>query len=274
MESIHCIICNSSKSSDYLGFQDTLNNDNIFNLVKCKCGLIFLNPRPDSVEISKYYNEAYLPHTNERKKMFDRVYAFIQKFTFKWKLKIIERYSGKFNSVLDIGGGSGTFCKYLQNKNKLATNYDPYYDKADSKDFNDNVDSYDLITLWHSLEHMHDIDSIFSDINLKLKENGLLYIAVPNYLAYERSYFGVSWAAYDIPRHLYHFKPETIAKLLNKYNFEIVNYHSMIQDTFFNIFLSKKSNILKKIYVLFVSILVIIFNKERSSSLLYICKKK
>ena len=102
----------------------------------------------------------------------------------------------------------------------------------------------------------------------------MLYIAVPNYLAYERSYFGVSWAAYDIPRHLYHFKPETITKLLNKYNFEIVNYHSMIQDTFFNIFLSKKSNILKKIYVLFVSILVIIFNKERSSSLLYICKRK
>ena len=273
MESIHCIICNSSKSSDYLIFQDTLN-DHIFNLVKCKCGLIFLNPRPDNIEMTKYYNEVYLPHLNERKKIFDKVYSFIQKFTFKWKLKIIERYSGKFNSVLDIGGGSGTFCKYLQNKNKFARNYDPYYYKEDSKDFNDDVDSYDLITLWHSLEHMHDIDSIFSDINVKLKENGFLYIAVPNHLAYERPYFDVSWSAYDIPRHLYHFKPETISKLLNKYNFEIVNYHSMIQDTFFNIFLSKKFNILKKIYILFVSVLVIFFNKEKSSSLLYICKRK
>ena len=274
MELINCIICNSDKFYDNLEISDHSNPSVIFNLVKCDCGLIFLNPRPDSVEISKYYNEKYLPHVITKKNFFNRIYRFIQRFTFRWKVSIIKKYSGDFSNVLDIGGGAGGFCNYLKNKNKIAINFDPYLSDSSKFDLNKNVNKYDLITMWHSLEHIHDIDSIFSDIHLKLKKNGFLYIAVPNYLAYERPYFDVSWAAYDTPRHLYHFKPETIARLLNKYNFEIINYHSMIQDTFFNIFLSKKSNFLKKIYVLFVSILVIIFNKERSSSLLYICKRK
>ena len=274
MESVHCIICNSNSPSDYMVFQDTLNPSGNFNLMKCECSLIFLNPRPDSSEISKYYNDAYLPHINERKTLFNRAYGFIQKFTFRWKFKVLERYSGNFNNILDIGGGSGKFCEYLKSKNKSATNYDPYYTKNDNMFSNENTNKYDLVTLWHSLEHMHDIDRVFSDIHLKLREDGLLYIAVPNYLAHERPYFGSAWAAYDTPRHLYHFTPKTIQKLLNKYNFEIVDYYSMIQDTFFNIFLSKKSNIFKKIYILLKSILVITLNKEKSSSLLYICRRK
>ena len=113
MEIINCIICNKDKFVDHISFQKS-NSDDIFNLVKCECDFIYLNPRPDSKEISKYYNNKYVPHLIESKSFFYSLYKFVQKFTFKWKLKIIEKNSRKINSVLDIGGGSGAFCEFLR----------------------------------------------------------------------------------------------------------------------------------------------------------------
>ena len=100
-----------------------------------------------------------------------------------------------------------------------------------------------------------------------MKDNGLLYIAIPNHDAYERAYFNDSWIAYDIPRHLYHFNQKTATKLLNLHGFSVMKTYSMIQDTFFNILLSKNLNVFKKMYVLLKSIIVISFNKKKSSSL-------
>ncbi len=270
MESIHCIICNSNHTSDYRKFKDTFNNNESFTLVKCECGLIFLNPRPNQDEISQYYDESYLPH-NKKKTLFAKLYNFIQKITFFWKWRILKKNSYTFSNVLDIGGGAGTFCNYLENKNIQSDNYDPYFNKGDENTV--FLDHYDIITLWHSLEHAHDTKKLFSYIDSKLKNNGLLYIAIPSHDAYERPYFGDSWIAYDIPRHLYHFNEETATKLLNLYGFSVIKTYSMIQDTFFNVLLSKNLNIFKKIYVLLKSIIVILFNKRKSSSLLYICKR-
>ena len=114
MELVNCIICNSGKFSTYLKINDGSNAANVFDLVKCRCGLILLNPRPDSIEISKYYDKTYLPHLGQKKTLFNRIYRFVQKLTFKWKINILKRHSGDFYNVLDIGGGSGTFCTYLK----------------------------------------------------------------------------------------------------------------------------------------------------------------
>ena len=120
---------------------------------------------------------------------------------------------------------------------------------------------------------MHNVDQVFETINKHLEKNGMLYIAVPNFSANERKYMRYNWPAYDIPRHLYHFTPDTIKRLLKKQNFEIVKYYSMFQDTFFNVLVSKDNNFLKKIYILLKSLIIICFNKEKSSSILYVCKR-
>lgn len=272
METINCIICNNDKFVDYISFQKS-NSDDIFKLVKCECNFIYLNPRPDSNEISKYYNREYIPHLIESKSYFDSLYTFVQKFTFKWKLKIIKKNSRKSKSVLDIGGGSGAFCEFLKNKGKNAFNYDPYFSESDTSSINDLNKKYDVITLWHSLEHMHNVNQVFEIINKHLEKKGMLYIAVPNFLAYERKYMKYNWPAYDIPRHLYHFTPDSIKRLLKKQNFEVVKYYTMIQDTFFNVLVSKNNNFLKKIYILLKSLTVIFLKKEKSSSILYVCKR-
>ena len=96
METINCIICNNDKFVDYISFPKT-NSDDIFKLVKCECDFIYLNPRPDSIEISKFYNKEYIPHLIKSKSFFESLYAFVQKFTFKWKLKIIKKIQEKVN---------------------------------------------------------------------------------------------------------------------------------------------------------------------------------
>ena len=135
-----------------------------------------------------------------------------------------------------------------------------------------------IITMWHSLEHVHNIEELFKLIIEKIKDDGFLILAVPNIDAYERKFFKFNWVAYDLPRHLYHFNYQTMKKLLSKYNFEILEANPIFQDTLFNIVLSfpmlSLFNVLKTLYLSFISFLKISNNKNFSSSRIYICRKK
>ena len=138
---------------------------------------------------------------------------------------------------------------------------------------------YNIITFWHSLEHIHNLNEVFDLIQKHLISDGYLFIAVPNLDAVEKKYFNENWAPYDAPRHLYHFNYKSMEKILNKYNFKIINYKTLYQDSVYNIFLSLKtmslSNSIKLFYYSIISILKILFiNKNISSSILYICKRK
>ena len=278
MEQINCIICKSDKNTVYKTLSDRFNKREIFTLVKCICGFIFLNPRPDGIEIEKYYfNPNYLPHQIDKKNIFNYLYRFIQKITFYWKRKIIESSSHQsIHNLLDIGSGDGRFLKYLQNVTDIKIFVDEPYAKHDLKSINsETFTKCQVITMWHSLEHIHDIESKFEIINKCLDSNGLLLIAVPNINAYELKYLNSDWIAYDAPRHLYHFSSTAINDLLNLNNLKVIKKMPIYQDTFFNILLSLKSwRILKSIYYIPVSLLNIFINNDVSSSILYICRKK
>ena len=275
MESINCPICESTQNKHYKSFKEK-NNIDQFNLVKCDCNFIFLNPRPDSNEIKKYYDSEYLPHTKS-KSFFNSLYNFTQRLTFYWKLKIIKKNIPEYTNVLDIGGGSGKFSSYLNNCNIKTINYEPNLSKVSISLDNliKNNIKFDLIMFWHSIEHIHDINTILSISNDLLNPDGRILIAAPNHNAYERKFFKEKWVAYDLPRHLYHFNYNSLKKLINKHNFDIVKYMTMYQDTLFNILLSLKSyNIIKLFYISIISLFNIVLNKKKGSSLLYICKKR
>ena len=158
-------------------------------------------------------------------------------------------------------------------KNISALNYDP--NTGATVNFSDSSlkRKFDIITLWHSIEHVHDIKKLFKQIEFLLKEKGLLFIAIPNHDAYERENFFIDdWVAYDIPRHLYHFNTQTFERLLEKNKFIIKKSYSMYQDTLFNILMSSNNkNPIRLLYRIFYSIIFIFFNKKKSSSLLFVC---
>ena len=267
MEKINCPICSSNNNSLYLSLKDRLDSDKTetFNLVKCHCQFVFLNPRPSESEISKYYSyNDYSPH---KKNGF--LYRFAQKISFFWKYFLIKRYANEAK-ILDYGSGMGSFSSYMIRKGFSIDNYEPILNSK-----NEIKNDYSIITMWHSLEHIHDLEGSFQIINKALKDNGHLIIAVPNLNAAEISYFNENWAPYDAPRHLYHFNLNSIDNLLNKYGFKIIRHTSIIQDTFYNIYLSlNKRSYIYFGYVFFLSILKILLNSNKASSKLYICVKK
>lgn len=269
MEKINCSICNHNKYTHYL---NVINNESIeepYELVKCnKCTFIYLNPRLNSSDISAYYNTDYNPF---QKLSF--IYRQIQNYIFRWKRYIIES-DIKEGNLLDIGSGNNSFTKYMTTNNWFADSYDNYSSSSisDLSKIDDNY--YDVITLWHSLEHIYNLHDTISSIKRILKKNGMLYIACPNIDSIDSKLLGNNWIAYDPPRHIYHFSYNTMEQFLDKSNITIVRHHRMIQDLFFNVLKTKKNNIIYKAIILIISFILIILFKNYTSSYLFVCKKK
>ena len=199
MEEVGCIVCSSENSEKYTTLYDRLNTSiDKFSLYKCECGFLYLNPRPNSEEISQYYNsDDYDPHILSSYNFRSILYRYVQKFLFRWKLYIINKHYVK-GRLVDIGGGVGNFVKYMSKKGWDVLLQEKFL--LPSKDIdrvidikslydNEHKSKYNLITLWHSLEHIHKITDYFRAFDRILANKGTLLIAVPNFSATERYFY-------------------------------------------------------------------------------------
>ena len=288
MENAHCIICSKEDSISYITVNDRLSKtSNKYNLFQCTCGFIYLHPRPKIEEMNQYYqSKGYDPHSQLSNGTWSRVYHSMQRLALIWKYKIIRRYNS-IGSLLDIGGGKGVFAEFIHSKGWDVTFQDSFA-KLDEKvygssfvpklkDINPST-KFDVITLWHSLEHIHNIKDLFDFLHSSLKDSGILMIAVPNLKAPERNYYKENWAPYDAPRHLYHFNLNRLNELCRKNGYDIIHKYSLIQDLPYNVILSMPSytffQIIKAICVIFYSLLYILCKgPEYASSVLIVCRK-
>ena len=260
-----------------------------FQIVKCECGFVYLNPRPEESEISKYYsNDNYTPHQQNTVNIFDRIYKFVQLFTLRWKYRKISVFK-KSGKLLDIGGGQGEFCNYMKNSGwdvLLQDNSELARDIAKNNGLDtiislssiDENEKFDVITMWHSLEHIHEIYKTMDLVKKLLDESGILLIAVPNIDAHEQKYYKENWVPFDAPRHLYHFSPKSLKQFFYKFGFTVKSEIPMFQDTPYNILLSMKSKgifSLAKAGVIWLISCMKTLTKgvNHSSSFLVICKK-
>ena len=268
LEFVNCLICDSDNTETL--FEVVVNNS-FMSIVKCNCSFVYLNPRPTIKDIGVYYDKSYSPHNFNRQSIFLKI---LQNISFYWKRYIISKYCSISKKLLDIGGGDGSFSDYLCKNGWLSS----VYDKFSNLDYIDNFDSkYSAITMWHSLEHIHNTDEIFKKIGNTLEDDGFLFIAVPNHDSIDRRFFKRKWIAYDIPRHLYHFTPTTIEVLLKRNRYKIISSYSMYQDTVFNVFNSFRSKLLKFVLspiIIPLMFCIIFFSNKYASSILYVCQKK
>ena len=276
MERVDCYLCGSKSNShnNILLRKEDSDNIELFNINLCKCGFNFLNPRPSASEIGEYYKYTeYHPHARGR----GLIYYFFnlsRKITYRWKLKIMKNQSIQSIKHLDYGGGDGSFTKFLIGKGVESISYDKFY--SDIKNDIIKKSQFNLITLWHSLEHIHDLDTLFSEIDQFLDKKGKVIISVPNFDAPERKYFKNNWKAYDVPRHLYHFDSFSLDMLLKNKDFKVLKRKRMLLDTIYISILSKNDDIgyVKLSYIIIKSIFITLLKGPRfSSSLLYICEK-
>lgn len=289
-----CPICNSLNFNDLIECDDHTVSHETFKIVECEsCGFAFTNPRPGENEIGPYYqSEDYISHSNASNGLVNTLYQMVRKHALKSKYKLIFSITGKPASLLDYGSGTGEFLHTMQNggfdvqglepspdaKNQAIKNYNL---KIQSPDELKNLpsESFDVVTMWHVLEHVHQLKPTLAELKRVLKKNGYLFIAVPNRNAWEEKVYKKNWAAYDVPRHLYHFNSPQILALVEEQGMNLVKYKGMPFDSFYISLLSEQyrgTGIFKyPLAVLFgkLTFLFSLFNKDKSSSLLYIIQK-
>ncbi|MTI26858.1 class I SAM-dependent methyltransferase, partial [Fulvivirga kasyanovii] len=212
-----CPLCDSGHFNNYLTCKDYTVSGEEFNLVTCtNCSFTFTNPRPKAEDLSQYYqSQDYISHSNKSNSPVNIIYKIARNFTLKKKVALINSLNKK-GSMLDIGCGTGHFisaCKEDgwaingvepdENARKMATDKTAINISADIKDVEQT--EFDVITMWHVLEHIPNLNDFMQILAHKLKETGKLIVAVPNYKSHDAQYYKQYWAAYDVPRHLYHF---------------------------------------------------------------------
>jgi len=292
MEEIkQCLICGNDKFSEFLECKDYFLSNETFKIVECnKCGFTFINPRPEHSHLHRYYDSPeYISHSGTNKGIVNSIYKKVRKHTHKNKMKLISKYSNG-NTILDIGCGSGELLDLFNQNNWETIGIEPnpnarnfakleYGLEVNDEPFISNISdkSKDAITMWHVLEHVSGLNGRMLELKRILKDNGVLFIAVPNRLSYDAIHYQKYWAAYDVPRHLYHFTPDTMKKLLDKFNFSVVGTIPMKFDSYYVSMLSEKyktgkNNIIKALYIGFKSNLKACKDKSTYSSLIYIIK--
>lgn len=270
---------------------NTVSNDSFDLVLDENLDMLITSPQPKEGELSKYYeSEAYISHTDSKKSLFDKIYQVVKNHTVKQKVKFINSFNFENKNILDIGCGTGDFLEACKNKEWNITGVEPNEGareiaiKKSKNNIYTNIEEvlentlnkFDIITMWHVLEHVPNLQEYISWLKTLLKPNGVIIIAVPNYKSYDAKYYGKFWAAYDVPRHLWHFSQKSINLLFKKFDLDVVKTLPMKFDSYYVSLLSEKyktgsSNPIKAFYLGFLSNLKAKRNKEYSS-LIYILK--
>ncbi len=248
--------------------------------------ITFPKPRPD--QLSRYYeSDDYISHTDGKRSLFEKAYHLIKGVALKKKLKLINRQSAK-GRLLDIGAGTGDFLVAAKNDGWQTTGIEPN-SNAKNMAINKGVSfvenltaldnqSFDVITMWHVLEHVPNLEEHLLELKRLIKPNGTIVVAVPNFKSFDANYYGKFWAAYDVPRHIWHFSKTSIKKLFGENEMELVEVLPMKFDSFYVSLLSEKyqsgkMNFVKAFFVGWKSNTSAKKTKEYSSHI-YIIKKQ
>lgn len=297
MRTIHldsCKLCKSTGINKKYTCRDHLVTGEEYPLMQCNnCGFIFTNDFPEEQDIGSYYkSENYISHSDRRSGVVDSLYHLARKIMLNRKYRIIHKHTGLGSgSLLDIGCGTGYFPKHMALKGWKATGIEKddearkYAGSVNSVEVygSDKLEmlkpkSFDCITLWHVMEHFHDPDHIMNQAMEALKDKGLIVLALPNNKSYDAIHYGSAWAAWDVPRHLWHFNLVTISDYLGRFGLEIISISRLPFDAFWVSILSEKHkgnrfSLVKGLFYGGVSWVNSLANIEETSSLAYLVRK-
>ncbi len=251
-----CPVCSSDHIKNQLVVTDHSVSKESFVIMACaNCSFQFTNPRPTQAHIGKFYDSsAYISHTNKANSPINFLYKLVRNYSTSRKVKLMQRINkNRKGRLLDYGAGTGFFLQHMQKAgwhvygiepneaaNKIAMS-STSLDVASSLDMLNNKNKkFDIITLWHVLEHVHDLNDVFVKLKSLLKEKGRMIIAVPNIDSFDNSLYNDKWAAYDVPRHLYHFNQESMKTFILKHGLKIKRTHPMPFDAYYISLLSEK----------------------------------
>ncbi|MES2774964.1 MAG: class I SAM-dependent methyltransferase [Bacteroidota bacterium] len=290
----NCPCCGNRSISKALVCKDYTVTSELFEIWQCAdCGMRFTQEVPDQDSIGPYYqSDTYISHSDTGKGLVNKLYKMARNYTLNWKFKLVKLQTGhvgKTGSLLDIGAGTGAFLNTVGNDaNWSVTGLEP--DAGARKVCNEKYslrlepseklfelpsEKFDAVTMWHVLEHVHQLQEYMQQIKRLLKPNGVAFIALPNYTSKDAQHYAEHWAAYDVPRHLYHFSPQAVRKLATRNGLAVKATKPMWLDAFYIAMLSEqykngKGNLFAAVINGLKSNFHAWRNKEACSSLVYV----
>jgi 2-polyprenyl-3-methyl-5-hydroxy-6-metoxy-1,4-benzoquinol methylase len=291
----HCPVCGSASIKPVLSTKDYAVSGESFSIWECnECALRFTQDAPGPEAIGAYYkSENYISHTNTSRGLINKLYQAVRKKTLRQKRRFVCTATSKERgSLLDLGSGTGSFVKEMKDHGWQVVGLEPDADarkvakehfdcelEDSEKLFHLAPNSFDAITLWHVLEHVHNLTGYLEQLKILLKRSGRLIIAVPNYISLDASVYEEHWAAYDVPRHLYHFSPRSMQILMGKMGMKILGHKPMWFDSFYVSLLSSKYQHQRTkwgsaLWTGLRSNLKALSDSEKCSSLIYIVSPK
>lgn len=289
-----CPLCKGEHFVRVMECVDHYASGETFSIYKCaNCGLLFTKDVPDEKSIGRYYSTPdYISHSDTRSGIVNTVYHWVRAYMLSRKAILIENLSGlRSGKLLDIGTGTGYFPHKMKERgwNVNAIEKDATTSESARIHFGIDVytdffeapladDSFDVVTLWHVLEHIEPLNQTLQRIRGVLKDKGLVFVAVPNHTSYDAEYYHDKWAAYDVPRHLWHFSPKTMRHLVENNGFSVIATYPMPFDAFYVSALTEKNvghsfSFVRGMTVGFLCWMRSVTQSQRSSSLIYVLKK-
>lgn len=291
----HCPVCQGSQFTEVMKVKDHTVSGEIFPLLACgQCGFWLTQDIPSPERMAPYYqSDDYISHSNTSKGIINRLYQLVRKRTLKQKRKLIISRTGKGKgNLLDVGSGTGAFAAEMhlygwevtglepdEGARKLAREVNRMELRSIGDFFHLPLHSFDAITLWHVLEHVHDLNNYMQQFRELLKPGGKLFIAVPNHDSGDANIYKEYWAAYDVPRHLYHFTPAVMDQLVGNHGMRVLEYLPMWYDSFYISLLSSrykngKASLVNAFIAGLVSNWKALFNARKCSSVIYVIGEK
>ncbi len=290
-----CPICKSELIQEQLTAKDHTVSQNNFSIWHCNaCTARFTQDVPEQDAIGAYYaSENYISHSDTKKGIINSLYHLVRKKTLLLKRRLVLNEAGMTKGeILDIGCGTGAFLNTMKEADWAITGLEPdavartkaselynIHPQEPVKLFELTPASFNAITMWHVLEHVHELHAYIKQIALLLAPKGKLFIAVPNYTSKDADIYKENWAAYDVPRHLYHFSPQSMEKLLSMHGLKLTAVKPMWFDSFYVNMLSEqykngKGNIIKAVFNGLLSNFKALGDIRKCSSVIYVIQSK
>lgn len=291
----NCPLCKSDAIRKRFACVDKFATGEQFDIYECSCcGLVFTQDIPDEKEIDKYYESpAYISHSNTNKGLINSIYQLVRRVMLRNKARLVERLTLlKNGKILDYGAGTGHFARVMAAKGWDVTAIEKNSNARELalKEFGFEMHGVetlatiadkelDVVTMWHVMEHVQDVDKMWNELYRILDDTGIAVIAVPNCCSYDAHKYGEHWAAYDVPRHLWHFTPSSIMRWGEKHGFLLEKQYTMPFDGFYISLLSEQNkgsrlHTVKGFWNGFKGWLAQCRRRSASSSIIYVFRKR
>lgn len=249
-----CPICGGDSQQHFLEAEDHNVSEDLFTIVECgDCSFRFTNPIPTEDTIGSYYkSENYVSHSGTKKGLINRIYHIVRSRAIKQKESLALMYS-KEKSILDIGCGTGDFLGHCKSQNWTTLGLEPDESARKMAHANNLIEArslthlydikentFDVISMWHVLEHVYNLNADIDQYKKILKADGAILVAVPNCSSYDAEHYKSDWAAFDLPIHLYHFRPENMKQLFSRHAMEVTEILPMKFDSYYISMISEK----------------------------------